>query len=70
MEKRGVRFVAIDGVEPSLETLESGAYPYSKTLYFVLPDRKNALAEEFIVFLNSPAGHAALRETGNLPAAD
>jgi phosphate transport system substrate-binding protein len=70
MEKRGVRFVAIDGVEPSLETLESGAYPYSKTLYFVLPNRKNALAEEFIVFLNSPAGHAALRETGNLPAAD
>jgi phosphate transport system substrate-binding protein len=70
MEKRNLRFVAIDGVEPSPETLESGAYPYSKTFYFVLPEKKNALAEQFIAFLQTPAGHAALRETGNLPAAD
>jgi ABC-type molybdate transport system substrate-binding protein len=36
----------------------------------VLPEKKNALAEQFIAFLQTPAGHAALRETGNLPAAD
>jgi phosphate transport system substrate-binding protein len=39
-EQRKVRLVSIDGVEPSLENLERGAYPFSKTLYFVLPAKK------------------------------
>lgn len=69
-EKRNLRFVAIDGTAPSMEALESGAYPYAKTLYFVLPARQSALAGEFMTFLDSPAGHAALRAVGNLPVAD
>lgn len=69
-ERRNLRLVAIDGVEPSLENLESGDYPYEKTLYFVLSLKKSAAVEDFLAFLNSPAGHAALRAAGNLPAAD
>jgi phosphate transport system substrate-binding protein len=69
MEQRNLRFLAIDGVEPSLENLESGAYPFAKAIYVVLPAKKNPLAERFIAFLGSPAGWAALRATGNLPNA-
>ena len=69
MERRNLRFLAIDGVEPSLENLESGAYPFVKPIYVVLPAKKNPLAERFIAFLGSPAGQAALRTTGNLPIA-
>ena len=70
MERRNLRFIAIDGVEPSLESLESGAYPFAKPIYFVLPAKKSPLAERFIAFLGSPAGRAALRATGNLPIAN
>jgi phosphate transport system substrate-binding protein len=70
MERRNLRFVAIDGVEPSLDHLESGTYPFAKAIYFVLPAKRKPLAERFVAFLGSPAGRAALRATGNLPAAD
>ena len=70
MERRSLRFVAIDGVEPSLDNLESGAYPFAKPIYFVLPANKSPLAERFIAFLGSPVGRAALRATGNLPVAN
>jgi phosphate transport system substrate-binding protein len=70
MERRNLRFVAIDGVEPSLDHLESGTYPFAKAIYFVLPAKKKPLAERFVAFLGSPAGRVALRATGNLPTAD
>lgn len=70
VEERHVRFVSIDGIEPTLENLERGAYPFAKTLYFVLPAKKNPAAERFIGFLRSPAGAAALRAAGNIPVAD
>ena len=61
-----MRVVAIDGVEPSLENLERGTYPYSKTLAFVLPAKKNPAAERFIAFLRSAAGQAVLLATDNI----
>ena len=63
-EHRNLRLASIDGIAPSIEALENGSYPFSKTLYFVLPAQKKPDAERFIAFLRSPAGHAALRETG------
>jgi phosphate transport system substrate-binding protein len=68
MEKRNLRFVAIDGVEPTLENLESGAYPYARTLFLVFPGKRSAAAERFLEFLRSPQGKKLLRETGSLPA--
>jgi phosphate transport system substrate-binding protein len=70
MERRNLRFLSIDGVGPSLESLESGTYPFAKLIYFVLPAKKNPLAERFIAFLGSSAGQAALRATGTLPGAN
>ena len=66
MERRDLRFVAIDDVEPSLETFQSGAYPFEKVLSFVLPAKRTPAAERFIAFLRSPAGRDALYSTGNL----
>jgi phosphate transport system substrate-binding protein len=66
VERRNLRFVAIDDAMPSLENLQSGTYPFAKTIYFVLPAKKAAAAERFIAFLRSPDGQAALRATGNL----
>jgi phosphate transport system substrate-binding protein len=65
MERRRLRFVPIDQVEPSLEALENGSYPYAKRMYFVLPAKRSPVAERFIAFLRTPEGAAALRATGN-----
>lgn len=66
MERRKLRFLPIDGVEPSPENLERGSYPYQKTLYLVLPARRSAAAERFVAFMRSTEGKAALRATGNI----
>ncbi len=65
-ERRPLRLVSVDGVAPTLEALENGTYPFSKTIYFVLPARPNPRAEGFMAFLQSPAGRAMLRDHGNL----
>jgi len=69
-EHSPLRLLSIDGITPSLEALESGAYPFSKTIFFILPARKNPSAEAFVAFLRSPAGHAILHDSGNLAIPD
>lgn len=69
-EKRDLRFVPIDGVEPSLENLESGKYPYEKDFYIVFSAKMKATAERLLEFVRSAKGRSILRETGNLPVAE
>lgn len=66
-EKRNLRFVPIDGMTPSLENYQSGAYPLGKSLYFVLGAKKSPACERFLAFLRSPDGVTALRKAGVLP---
>jgi phosphate transport system substrate-binding protein len=61
-EQRRLRLIAVNGVTPSLTTLETGAYPFGKLIHVVLPATNNAMADRFVAFLRSPAGVAALRE--------
>jgi phosphate transport system substrate-binding protein len=70
MEKRNLRFVAIDGVEPSLEHYERGTYPFGKSFYLVLAARKSSGGERFLAFVRSPKAVAALREAGVLLSAE
>jgi phosphate transport system substrate-binding protein len=64
-EKRRMRVIALDGVEPTMQNFESGAYPYAKTLHFVLGAQTHPSAEQFISFLRSPAGQHALRQASS-----
>ncbi len=63
-EKRDLRFVAIDGVGPSLAALENGSYPYGRSLYVVVPSAPGPDAEAFITFLARPAAQSLLRKAG------
>jgi phosphate transport system substrate-binding protein len=62
LEKRRLRLVPIDGVEPTFENFERGIYPHAKPLHFVVPARTAPIVERFIAFLRSPEGQRALRE--------
>lgn len=66
LERRNLRLVPINGVAPSVEALESGVYPYSKTLYIVLPEKFTAAAAHFAAYINSPAGEKILRDSGGI----
>jgi phosphate transport system substrate-binding protein len=69
-EKRDLRFVPIDGVEPTLENFESGKYPYEKIFYLLYRTNMRATAERLVDFIRSAKGRSILRETGNLPAGE
>lgn len=70
MEARPLSFVDIDGAKPTLENLETGAYPYAKTLYLIALKSRRADLETFDAFLRSTKGRTALRAGGVLPAAN
>jgi phosphate transport system substrate-binding protein len=67
MEKRDLRYLKINGATPSIANLESGAYPYEKMFYLVLPARRSAVAQRFLDFVHTGKGRMALRESGTLP---
>ena len=66
-EPNNLHTIPIDGVEPTLATLESGAYRFEKKLYFALGDKSTPEARKFIAFLTSPQGLKALRAAAVLP---
>lgn len=69
-EKRNLRFVAIDGVSPTLENFETGRYPYEKAFYLVYAAKDKAAAMHLLEFLRSAKGIELLHATGNVPVAE
>ncbi|MCY0096727.1 substrate-binding domain-containing protein [Hoeflea ulvae] len=63
-----LRFLTIDGVEPTLVNLESGTYPYFKPFRFVYPEEPSPLVQRFLAFIGSSEGQSLLHEAGSLPA--
>jgi phosphate transport system substrate-binding protein len=61
-EKRNLRFVTLDGIEPSLENFERGTYRYGKDLLFVVGPRKTPAIESFLTFLRSSEGTEEFRQ--------
>jgi phosphate transport system substrate-binding protein len=50
-----IRLLAIDGVEPSLESLRSGRYPIARSLNLVSVGPLSERARDFVAFIRSPA---------------
>lgn len=66
-ERRNLRIVPIDGVEPTLANVVNGTYRYVKKLYVVARAVDGADAARFTEFLRSPEGLRLLREAEVLP---
>ena len=63
-ERRDIRVLALDGVQPSLESLADGSYPYAKTFYLVTSSSPSPAVRAFAAFLRSPAASSILRTSG------
>lgn len=59
--------LAWNGVQPTLENLESGAYPLAHVLSVVVRARPSPEVLRFLAFLRSPDAAAILRGAGTLP---
>ena len=67
LEKRNLRLIALDGVQPTIENLEAGIYPIQKSLYFIATSKLNPSVQRFIEYLRTQDGTRALREAKVLP---
>lgn len=68
-EGRNLRFVAIDGVQPTMQACLDGSYPYVKLLYLVAPAEPSGEAKAFLDFLAKPATQARLNDLGLIAGA-
>jgi phosphate transport system substrate-binding protein len=64
-EKRNLRALALDGVEPTPENANSGRYSMVKQFNFVLPKEPSSAVQEFVKFVRSPQGRKVLEQTGH-----
>ncbi|NIA71877.1 solute-binding protein [Pelagibius litoralis] len=66
-EQASVTIMPFDGMTPSLETLESGRYPFYKEMTIITREDSSEAVGSFIAFIGSERGRQVLRDTGSLP---
>jgi phosphate transport system substrate-binding protein len=64
------RTVAIDGIDPTVDTIGSGAYPYTADVYaaYRAGEPADSPTMKLLGWLASPEGQAVIRESGYVPA--
>ena len=66
VESGGIKVLAIDGVSPADENLQSGLYPFTVN-YYAVYRKGDANPEAFVQWLVSPEGQQAVRQAGYVP---
>ncbi len=66
VESGGIKVLAIDGVAPTDENLQSGTYPFTVNYYSVYR-KGDENTEAFVNWLVSDAGQQAVRQAGYVP---
>ena len=61
-----IKVLAVDGVSPTPENLQSGAYPFT-VYYYAVYARGNENAERFVNWLVSDEGQACVAQAGYVP---
>lgn len=59
-----VKLLKIDGVEPTVENIRSGAYPFVETAYAITIGPRDGNVRRFVDFLVSPTGRDLVERTG------
>lgn len=64
-EKRPLKALRLDGVEPTVKNAAAGAYPHHKRMFLVTVARPSPAAQRFVAFVQSPAGREILARNGH-----
>jgi len=65
-----VKGVRIDGVEPTVEEIKSGAYKVARPFNIAVKEGLSEMAQDFIDFIMSADGQAVIEENGYIPVSD
>ena len=63
----GIKSVAVDGVKPSIATVQSHAYPLSRSTFYYTNGEPSGEAKAFLDFTISKAGQKIVAEVGFAP---
>jgi len=66
-EQPGLKFIAVDGVLPSSETIGSREYGYGSPFYAVIPLDPDPLARDIIEWLLTDDGQQLIKDMGYVP---
>ncbi len=61
------KVISLDDVQPTIESIKSGAYPLARKLYFVTLGEPSPGARAFIDYILSPEGQQIAIENGFIP---
>jgi len=59
-----IKLLSINGIVPSIETIQEGTYPYANDFYAVTTDTKNENVKKFIEWILSDQGQYLVKKTG------
>ncbi|MFS0689681.1 PstS family phosphate ABC transporter substrate-binding protein [Sporosarcina sp. 179-K 8C2 HS] len=62
-----IRLLAVNGVEPTVDTIRSGEYPITNEFYAITAGSDNPHVEAFIEWILSNEGQEIIRKTGYVP---
>jgi phosphate transport system substrate-binding protein len=63
----GIKAVAVDGVKPSIATVQNHSYPISRSTFYYTNGEPTGEAKAFLDFTLSPAGQKIVKEVGFAP---
>lgn len=64
----GVKVVSINGIAPTVASINEGKFPYARVLHFYTnKGKEDPSAKEFIDFVQSEKGQQIVAQTGNVP---
>ena len=61
---RRIKLLKVDGVEPSVENIRSGRYPFVETAYAITVRPRDGNVKRMVDFLVSPVGRSLVEKTG------
>lgn len=64
IERRDIKPLRLNGVEPSGKTIADGSYLYSRRFFIVIGPKTPASAQQFVTFARSAVGREILSRTG------
>ena len=63
----GVKVIPIDGVKPSVQTVQGKNYPYARPTFYYTNGEPSGVAKQFVDFTVSAAGQKIVQQVGFVP---
>ncbi len=63
----GIKCLAVNGVKPSIATVQSHSYPLSRSTFYYTNGTPEGEAASFLAFTVSPAGQKIVQQVGFAP---